>query len=90
MDAPAPPCSLRGNRSTEDYTVAKTTNPNADDIAALEREIADVRANIIELTEQAAAYSGAADDDLSARRIAEQEAQLKRLTEKRDRLEKGQ
>ncbi|MCX5478399.1 hypothetical protein OSH08_05255 [Kaistia geumhonensis] len=68
----------------------ETTNPNADDIAALEREIADVRANIIELTEQAAAYSGAADDDLSSRRIAEQEAQLKRLTEKRDRLEKGQ
>lgn len=60
-----------------------------DDIAALEQEIADVRANLIELTEQAAAFSGAGDDDLGARRIALQQAELDRLTAKRDALMKG-
>ena len=59
------------------------------EIAALEREIAAIRANIIELTEQAAAYSGAADEDLAAKRIALQQAELDRLTAKRDALQKG-
>ncbi len=53
--------------------------PNAAALAALEKEIADVRENIRDLTEQAAAYSGAEDDALSADRIAEQEALLARL-----------
>jgi hypothetical protein len=57
-------------------------------IADLERQIAAVRGNIIELTEQAAAYSGAADDDLASRRIAEQEAELTRLTRELDSLSK--
>jgi hypothetical protein len=34
------------------------------------------------LVEQAAAYSGVSDDELTSRRIAEQEAQLDILTEK--------
>jgi hypothetical protein len=59
------------------------------ELAAIEREIADIRANLIELTEQAAAYSGAGDDDLAARRIAQQQAELDRLSAKRDALEKG-
>ncbi len=59
------------------------------EIAALEREIADIRANLIELTEQAAAYSGGADEDLAATRIARQQAELDRLTAKRDALQKG-
>jgi len=59
------------------------------EIAALEQEIADIRANLIELTEQAAAFSGAGDDDLGARRIAQQQAELDRLTAKRDALQKG-
>jgi hypothetical protein len=40
--------------------------------------------NLRELIEQAAAYSGAADDDLASRRIAEQEALLARLVNERD------
>jgi len=60
--------------------------PNAAALAALEKEIADVRENIRELTEQAAAYSGAEDDALTADRIAEQEALLARLEKKRDAL----
>jgi hypothetical protein len=42
--------------------------------------------NISELVERAAAYSGAADEELGARRIAEQEAQLELLTRQRDEL----
>ncbi|QAY96631.1 hypothetical protein CWB41_13570 [Methylovirgula ligni] len=60
--------------------------PNAAALAALEKEIADVRENIRDLTEQAAAYSGAEDDALSADRIAEQEALLARLQKERDAL----
>lgn len=59
------------------------------EIAALEREIADIRANIIELTEQAAAYSGAADDDFASRRLAQQQAALERLSQKLDSLRRG-
>jgi hypothetical protein len=50
----------------------------------LDRRIAAVRENLRELTEQAAAYSGAADDDLASRRIAAQEALLAGLVNERD------
>jgi ABC-type transporter Mla subunit MlaD len=53
-------------------------------IATLDQRIAAVRENLRELIEQAAAYSGAADDDLASRRIAEQEALLARLVNERD------
>jgi hypothetical protein len=53
-------------------------------IAELDSRIAAVRENLRELIEQAAAYSGAADDDLASRRIAEQEALLARLIMERD------
>jgi hypothetical protein len=59
---------------------------NAAALAALEKEIAAVRENIRELTEQAAAYSGAEDDALAATRLAEQEALLARLQKQRDSL----
>jgi hypothetical protein len=49
----------------------------------LDSEIAAVRDNLRQLTEQAAAQSGAADDDLAAERIAEQEALLVRLLKQR-------
>ena len=62
---------------------------NRERIAELEKRIMAIRENIIELTEQAAAYSGAADDDLAARRIAQQSAELERLTAERDALEAG-
>ena len=55
-------------------------------IAELDDRIAVVRDNLRELVEQAAAYSGAADEELASERIAEQEAELERLTEQRDAL----
>jgi len=55
-------------------------------IVEIEARIADVRENLRELVEQATAYSGAADDDLVAQRIADQEALLARLIEQRDGL----
>ena len=55
-------------------------------IAEIDARIADVKENLRELVEQAAAYSGAADDALVSQRIADQEALLARLTEQRDRL----
>jgi hypothetical protein len=55
-------------------------------LAEIEERIAAVRENISELVEQAAAYSGAADEELASRRIAEQEALLELLTRRRDEL----
>ena len=55
-------------------------------IAEIDARIAALRENLRELVEQAAAYSGAADEELAARRIAEQEAQLELLTRQRDEL----
>ena len=54
--------------------------------AEIDERIAVVRENLRELVEQAAAYSGAADEELMSQRIAEQEAQLKLLTKQRDEL----
>jgi hypothetical protein len=48
--------------------------------------MAAIRENIRELIEQAAAYSGAADDELVSQRISEQEAQLEILSRQRDEL----
>ena len=55
-------------------------------IAEIDERIAALRENLRELVEQAAAYSGAADEDLTSRRIAEQEADLQRLTKQRAEL----
>jgi len=55
-------------------------------IAEIDKRIAAKRENIRELIEQAAAYSGAADEELSSRRIAEQEAELELLMRQRDKL----
>jgi hypothetical protein len=54
----------------------------------LKARIAAIRENIRELIEQAAAYSGAADQERTADRIADQEAQLAALLKKRDALGK--
>jgi hypothetical protein len=56
------------------------------DLAEIEDRIGVVRTNLRELVEQAAAYSGAAHEDLMSRRIAEQEAELELLTKQRDQL----
>jgi uncharacterized small protein (DUF1192 family) len=55
----------------------------------LEDRIAIVRDNIRQLTEQAAAVSGAAAEARNADRIAEQEEELKSLEEERDRIVAG-
>ena len=55
----------------------------------LDQRIAIVRDNLRQLTEQAAAYSGAASEELAADRIAEQEAELQRLQTERDKLAKN-
>jgi hypothetical protein len=50
------------------------------------RRIAIIRQNISELIEQAAAYSGAEDEERNADRIAQQEQELAKLIELREAL----
>jgi hypothetical protein len=52
----------------------------------LERRLAIVRDNIRQLIEQAAANSGAGDESRNADRLAQQQAELDRLTKERDKL----
>ncbi len=55
-------------------------------LAELDQRLSVVRDNLRELVEQGAAYSGAADEELAASRIAEEEAQLEQLTKEREAL----
>jgi hypothetical protein len=55
-------------------------------LAELDERLSVVRDNLRELVEQAAAYSGAGDEELMTSRIAEQEAQLEQLTKQREAL----
>jgi uncharacterized small protein (DUF1192 family) len=55
----------------------------------LNDRIAILRDNLRQLVEQAAAISGAANEERIADRIAEQEAELDRLTAERDTLLKN-
>jgi Acetyltransferase (GNAT) family len=76
-------------RSLDTRSFGPHSDVMADSSAALQQlddRIAVVRDNIRELIEQAAAYSGASDDQLISQRIAEQEALLAELTKKRDAL----
>lgn len=59
-----------------------------EEIAEIERRIATVQENIRTLVEQAAAYSGAADETRNADRIAEQEDLLAELRKQKADLEK--
>jgi hypothetical protein len=52
----------------------------------LENRIAILRDNIRQLVEQAAAFSGAGDEDRNADRIAQQSAELEGLIKQRDAL----
>ena len=63
----------------------------ADDksLAELDTEIAAVRDNLRQLTEQAAALSGAADEDLASERIEQQQALLDRLVKQRETIAKA-
>jgi hypothetical protein len=55
-------------------------------LVEIDRRIAVIRENLRELIEQAAAFSGAADDDRTSQRIAEQQAELDRLTKEREEI----
>jgi hypothetical protein len=55
-------------------------------IAEIDERIAAVRENLRELVEQGAAYSGASDEELASRRIAQQQAELELLTRQREKL----
>jgi predicted RNA-binding protein len=57
-------------------------------LAELDNRIAILRDNLRELVEQAAAYSGAADESRIADRIADQQAKLDELLAERDKLMK--
>jgi len=59
--------------------MARATNPTD-----LDDRIAVIRDNIRELTEQASALSGAADESRTADRIAEQERRLAELLKERE------
>ena len=63
---------------------------NAATLIEIEKRIAIIRDNIRELIEQAAAYSGAAGEELMSGRIADQEAQLEALTKRREELLQSQ
>jgi hypothetical protein len=52
-------------------------------LAEIERRIQIVEDNLRQLQEQAAAYSGAADEERNAARIADQEAKLEALMSQR-------
>jgi len=59
------------------------------DLASIEEltaRISAIRDNLRQLVEQAAGSSGAADEDRTSNRIAEQELELARLEKRRDDL----
>jgi len=60
-----------------------STGPSLEEV---ERRIQIVEDNLRQLTEQAAAYSGAADEARNADRIADQQAKLDALLKKRQEL----
>jgi len=53
-------------------------------LVEIDQRIADIRENLRELVEQAAAFSGAGDEERMSQRIADQQAQLDRLTKERE------
>ena len=63
--------------------------PDNERLAELDQRIAILRDNLRELVEQAAGYSGAADEERYANRISDQEARLEALLKERDALSKG-
>jgi hypothetical protein len=64
------------------------TNGSTLSRAELDDRIAIIRDNIRQLTEQAAASSGAADEGRNADRIAQQTEELEKLVKQRDGLRK--
>jgi hypothetical protein len=62
------------------------SNGSSLSLPELERRIAIARDNIRQLIEQAAAFSGAEDEDRNADRIARQQEELDKLIKERDAL----
>jgi hypothetical protein len=62
------------------------SNGSSLSLRELEQRIAILRDNIRQLIEQAAAFSGAGDEERNADRLAEQNEELERLIKQRDAL----
>ena len=62
------------------------SNESTLSLPEIEDRIAILRDNIRQLTEQAAAFSGAADEERSADRLAQQSEELERLVKQRDEM----
>lgn len=60
------------------------SNESTLSLPEIEDRIAITRDNIRQLTEQAAAFSGAADEERNADRLAQQNEELERLVKQRD------
>jgi uncharacterized small protein (DUF1192 family) len=69
---------MRNNTMSGDNSLSPLSLPEIED------RIAIVRDNIRQLVEQAAAFSGAADEERNADRIAQQSEELERLTKERE------
>lgn len=63
--------------------------PEPMNLAEIDERLAVVRDNLRDLVEQAAAYSGAGDEERMSDRIADQQAELDELTRQRDALLQG-
>ena len=55
-------------------------------LVEIDQRIAAIRENLRELVEQAAAFSGAGDEERMSQRIADQQTQLDRLTKEREEI----
>jgi len=62
------------------------TEGNSLSLPELEARIAIARDNVRQLVEQAAAFSGAGDEERNANRLAQQNEELERLIKLRDEL----
>jgi len=62
------------------------TDGNSLSLPELEARIAIARDNVRQLVEQAAAFSGAGDEERNASRLAQQNEELERLIKLRDEL----
>jgi hypothetical protein len=65
------------------------SNDNSLSLSELNDRIAILQDNLRQLSEQAAASSGAADEERTSARIAQQQEQLDKLTKARDAIVKN-
>jgi hypothetical protein len=78
--------TIRGTLAVSEFGDDIMSNDSFVTLPELERRLAIVRDNIRQLIEQAAANSGAGDESRNADRLAQQQAELDRLTKERDKL----